>query len=149
LSAVVACVGESLAPLAGLGLDALVKAKAGAQDLEVPADILARVVSGVASKLGNSAQVLDVIRRINAGGIAFTGQGKAATAVDLAQGENAELHFASHFDELPGWIRFALETQFGPFLKSLVGLGAGRGAAATVAAPTSPSTSASAGQSSA
>ncbi len=144
LSLLSAFVGEALAPFAKGGLDA-------DPDKEIDPNVVAQCVHALMQKFGQSEGVLEIVNRLNARGIVVIGTEKQKVPLDL--GEHADAHFGEHLGELPGWLAFALGAQFGPFFESL---GGGKLAAAArkkmlsvVDGSKNPSTSESAGQSSA
>ena len=96
--------GDALAPLSrGLTLDG-----------EIDPGVIAQCVAALLAKLGKSDEVLEVIRRVNKQGVVV--KNKQASNLDNV----AELHFGENFDELPGWLTFALGEQFTPFFASLL-----------------------------
>lgn len=112
-SVLAASVGDS----AALFAQVIGSAKGG--DDNVPEDLLGKLIGSVLEKLGDADKVLDIIARINAGGIAYVQGAKGQVAMNLADAEIAEVHFSSNFEDLPEWLAFALEVQFGNFFASL------------------------------
>ncbi len=102
-------IGEPLVPLLAGGLDTDIS---GAQ--------LERVGASIVAKLGDSALVLDLVRRLNQGGKAhFKGVDGKPKTLALYDDDAAELFFADRPDEVLPWVAFALEMQVGPFFVSV------------------------------
>ena len=133
--------GEALAPLSKIGSASL------SGDIDV--GTIAQCVTALLAKLGKSDEVLELINRINKQGlVVIVGAKGDKTPMDLTN--FAEAHFGEFFDELPGWLTFALGAQFSPFFASLLPPALASAAKAKMAAAmgqTSPTTSAIAGQS--
>lgn len=134
--------GEALAPLSKLGKGEL------SLDADIDAGVIAKCVTALLAKIGKSADVLELIERINKQGMVVIVGKDAKVPMDLAN--YAEIHFGEHFDELPGWLTFALGAQFSPFFASLLPSGIASAAKAMMAkakGQTSPITSEIAGPS--
>jgi hypothetical protein len=134
--------GEALAPLSKGGLSL-------SGDIDV--GTIANCVTALLAKLGKSDEVLELINRINKQGlVVIVGAKGDKTPMDLANFAFAESHFGEFFDELPGWLTFALGAQFSPFFASLLPPALASAAKAKMAqamGQTSPTTSAIVGQS--
>ena len=102
-------IGEPLAPLLRGGLDG-----------DIAPDVIERAATSVVAKIGDPALILDLVRRLNAGGKATIKgtDGKQKTAILSDEGQ-AEIFFGDRPDELLPWVAFALETQIGPFVGSI------------------------------
>jgi hypothetical protein len=124
-----------VAQIMGAPLAALASAVGGKVesigDIELGGGVAQRIATAVMSQLGKSELVLDLIKRLNAGGtvtVRKVGE-KGETVVLLANDDVAELWFQEHLADLPAWIAFALEAQLGPFFGGIAtafGLDAGK-----------------------
>jgi hypothetical protein len=112
-SVLAATVGESAA------LFAQVIGAAKNPDEELPDDLLGKLIASVLAKLSDADKILDIVGRINQGGIAYVQGTKGQAALTLRDHDVAEHHFSANFEDLPEWIAFALEVQFGNFFGSL------------------------------
>jgi len=109
LSFVTKHLGEPLVPLLRGGLDS-----------NIPGEALERAASSLVSKVGDSALMLELVKRLNVGGKAhFAGSDGQPRTVVLAMDES-EIFFAERPDEVLPWVAFALEMQVGPFFGSVL-----------------------------
>jgi hypothetical protein len=106
LSKLSAFAGDAFAPFAKGKLEL---------DSEISPSLIAECVTALMSKLGNSAEVLDIVGRLNSRGLVAVSGPSGKALLDLSNANVAEMHFGEHFGELPAWLAFALGAQFGNF----------------------------------
>ena len=95
---------------------------AGGMSAEIDGRLLSSTIASLFANLGADDKLKRLIECANKGGLAYLKANKATAPVFLSNHSDSQTHFGEFYHELPEWIVFAVQAQFGPFGESVMRL---------------------------
>ncbi len=110
-SAIVSVCGDAVSNLFASGVNA-----------ELSGAVLSASIASLVANLRTDSGVKKLIDCANKGGTVYLKCNKGSAPVFLHSHGDAQLHLGEFYNELPEWLVFAIQSQFGPFGESVVRL---------------------------